>query len=118
MPPETAAPPVNFSVRIEEAIKDLMYLSETDAPFEAVDAASFERVSFNEFFAPLITVYEGANEATRTEAAKFAGLKSLLESRLTNLTVFKFGAINKEIYIIGLDEDKRWRGVKTRAVET
>ncbi len=105
-------------MQIKDAIKDLTYLSEADAPFEMFDPESFEQMNFNEFFAPLVAIYEGSNETVRVRAGRFAELKEMLETHLTNLTVFKFGKINKEIYIVGLDENKKPVGLKTSAVET
>ena len=115
---QTEPPAANFSVRLKDAIKDLTYLSETDALFEMFDPESFQQINFNEFFAPLTAVYEGSGETARLRAKRFARLKELLETHLTDLTVFKFGRINKEIYIVGLDENKKSVGLKTRAVET
>ena len=115
---QTEPPAADFSAQLKDTIKDLTYLSETDAPFEIFDSENFRQIKFTEFFAPLTAIYEGSDETVRARAARFAKLKQMLESHLTNLTVFKFGKINKEIYIVGLDENEKMIGLKTLAVET
>jgi hypothetical protein len=123
---------------LAEASAGLIYISETDAeitPFEggqtgAVTAAELlaqaghaadapvEERGFEEIFARLTRVYEGADEAHVATAGRFAALKSVLEQNLRGLKVFKVGKIQLDVYIVGLDAEGNLSGVQTKAVET
>jgi hypothetical protein len=123
---------------LSEALQGLIYISETDAgitPFEGgpageVTAANLlaqagaagdspvEERGFEEIFARLTRVYEGAGEEQAATAGRFAALKNLLEQNLRDPKVFKVGKIQVDVYIVGLDADGNLSGVKTRAVET
>jgi len=123
---------------LSEASAGLIYISETDAgitPFEggpagavtaaellaqaghAGDAAVEER-GFEEIFARLTRVYEGADEEHIATAARFAALKAAMEQNLRDLKVFKVGKIQLDVYIVGLDAEGNLSGVQTKAVET
>jgi hypothetical protein len=123
---------------LSEASAGLIYISETDSgitPFEggpagAVTAAELlahtghagdapvEERGFEEIFARLTRVYEGADEEHIATAGRFAALKSVMEAGLRDLKVFKVGRINVDIYIVGLDAEGNLSGVQTKAVET
>lgn len=127
-----------FLEKLKEAAKGLIYLSETDSevlPFigeksETVDVksllkqidiasdANISEVDFEEFFENL-TKFEDWFDKEETETAeKFLKLKNLLEANLSDLRVFKFGNIEIEIYVVGLDKNNKLLGIKTKAVET
>jgi hypothetical protein len=123
---------------LTEASAGLIYISETDGeitPFEggpagAVTAADLlaqtghesgapvEERGFEEIFARLTRVYEGADEEHVARAGRFAALKSVMEQNLRDLKVFKVGKIQLDVYIVGLDAEGNLSGVKTKAVET
>lgn len=127
-----------FKNSLSEALNGLIYMSETDAsiePFEggpagAVTAqdllpmtgtpgdAQVEERGFDEIFARLTRVYEGASEEATAKAARFEALKQLMAANLSDPKVFKVGRINVDIYMVGLDGEGNLSGVKTRAVET
>lgn len=123
---------------LSEASAGLIYISETDAeitafeggPAGAVTAgdllaqtgqasdATVEERGFEEIFARLTRVYEGAGEEQVATAGRFAALKAVMEAGLRDLKVFKVGKINVDIYMVGLDADGNLSGVQTKAVET
>jgi hypothetical protein len=124
--------------KIAHACDGLVYISETDAPIKAFLSEQtteethekilshlaikhdepVEEINFDLFFERLTTEkdWHGAKEKARAE--KFRALKRLLEDDLSELKVFKFGRVRKEIFIVGLDKDGRLVGAKTEAVET
>jgi hypothetical protein len=125
-----------FIGQIEEIVKDLYYISETDSelfPFAGESAenvsaetilkqlgrnAPVEERNFEDFFKRLTEIQEWfGDEETRT-ANKFSELKELLMKNLRDIKVFKIGKIEVDIYIVGLDKDNILKGVWTRAVET
>ena len=123
---------------IDNLTKNLIYISETDAPIipftldnaAAVTAAevlrqtgheareTVETVDADAFFARLTTIREWFGPREKKTAERFAALKVELENELIDLKVFKIGKIQVDIYVVGLDKKGRLAGVKTKAVET
>ena len=52
------------------------------------------------------------------EGEGFAALYETLQEVLTDLTVYRCGAANRTLYVVGRDAHGRLAGFKTRAVET
>ncbi len=112
---------------IRKACEGLTYPSETDVPFDAVwwpaetgtarvaierhaaKGATIETVPVPVFFKEL----EGAEESGR-----YRELRRVLESTLSELTVFRVGAIRIDVYLVGRLRSGAWAGVHTVSVET
>ncbi|MFZ1700086.1 MAG: nuclease A inhibitor family protein [Pyrinomonadaceae bacterium] len=122
---------------IEKATEGLIYVSETDAHVVAFAAAettatpetilqhlgidgdaSVEEMSFEAFFDRLSTIKEWHGEREKAKAKKFLALKKLLEKDLRDLTVYRVGRVQIDIYVVGIDAEGRVIGVTTKAVET
>jgi Nuclease A inhibitor-like protein len=124
--------PYDDLAELKAAAKDLLYPSETDAPFDVFrwgPAASardllakhvepgkrVETVSMANFFGEL----EGTDNPER-----FDRLRRVLDSNLTDLQVFRVGAIRIDVYVIGKIRSvpsaggDDWAGVHTVSVET
>lgn len=136
--------PENLSAKLTAAIKDLYYISETDAPFETFvwqrekDAEPFSEVSaadvlrfagkdanttvreqsLEDFFRTPTTEQDWHGDEEKETVRRFRELKNLLETELKNAKVFKVGEIEMDVYIVGIDADGNLAGVKTKAVET
>ncbi len=128
----------NLAKQIETAAAGLVYMSETDAkitPYigwatktnttaeilkqagEPADAA-IEEKDFNAFFAHLTEIQDWFGDDEKETAQKFVRLKEVLENNLRELKVYKIGKIELNIYAVGLDENDKLLGIKTKAVET
>lgn len=81
-----------------------------DAPVETKTAADFFRVAASEA--------EWKNAEQLKEARRFKSLLRLLEKNLTDLKVFRVGAVNIPVYVAGRGASGNWLGVSTRVVET
>ncbi len=123
---------------IEEATKDLYYMSETDAKVEAffggkignLTRESFlnqiganenqqvEEREFEKFFERLIKVQDWYGDYERETAKKYEQLRKVMKENLRELKVFRIGRIEIDIYVVGLDSQGNVMGVKTKAVET
>ena len=110
-------------------IDGLLYPSEDDRPFEAVDwgtgpasagaavaqnvpaAAIIDRLTLAAFFDPL---------RGTTDAVRFAALHRGLAAGLADPWAFRVsdGSAEVQIFLIGRDGDGRWVGVRTASVET
>lgn len=124
--------------RIREACCGLVYISETDAPIEFFEGGVVKKLTkktvseqaghpsnsraeesdFDKFFARLTRAEDWHPSERKADAKRFAKLKKILEEELTDLSVFKIGKIQLDIYAVGLDKDGRLIGIKTKAVET
>src|SRR3954454_1846664 len=121
---------------IADSAKGLTYISETDSavePYsggnaETVDVSHFisdktdkikhETLSPENFFGRLAVESDWFGAKEKENAQRFSELEKLLQENLRNLTVFKIGHIQLEIYVVGLDADNILAGIKTKAVET
>jgi hypothetical protein len=124
--------------RIREACRGMVYISETDAPIEFFEGGAVKKMTektvreqaghpsnsrveesdFDRFFTRLTRVEDWHPSERKADAKRFAKLKKILEEELTDLSVFKIGKIQLDIYAVGLDKDGRVTGIKTKAVET
>jgi hypothetical protein len=84
--------------------------SAADASVETRTAAEFFRVAASE------PDWKGAGELAT--ARRFQTLQRLLEENLTDLKVFRVGAVNIPVYVAGRSASGSWLGVSTRVVET
>jgi hypothetical protein len=121
------------------AIKGLLYLSETDSPFEvvhwarreptltAVDLRSLvgrdsdahvEEVGLDQFFHDLTQDQDWHDADDKKTVDQYRNLLAVLKKNLVDSKVFKIGDAELEIYIIGRTTDGDWAGIKTKAVET
>jgi hypothetical protein len=128
----------NLPDQIKKLVRGLYYTSETDAeilPFigEKADSVTEEEIaaqtgsktgqaieerSFDDFFSRLTEMQDWFGEEEKQTAQKFSELKELLQKELKDLKVFKIGAIELDIYVVGLDAQGILCGIKTKAVET
>ena len=123
--------PSEAETAFREAIKGLLYMSETDAPFKLVrweksipqmtptallalskndPRARVEEQTLDEFFTDLVR-----DESESAEQYKC--LLTTLQKHLTNLRVYRIGQVEIGVYILG-EAEGDWQGVKTKAVET
>ena len=97
-------------------------MSESDYPFEVVNwdgsteiTAEFLRSLTNE-------LADSRVEETSVEqflaSGQFERLERFLRKNLTDLKVYKVGAINIPVYIIGKSPEGNWLGLSTRVVQT
>lgn len=128
----------NLKEQIKIAVKDLYYISETDAliqPFIGKQAKTvskqeilsqtkkaadsiIEEKDFAEFFARLTEIQDWFGDEEKEIAQKFVQLKELLEKNLRVLKVFRIGEIQFDVYVVGLDAENNLLGIETKAVET
>lgn len=123
---------------IKNACEGLYYISETDAGINlfvgqtskyvtaaeilkqtdnAANSAVEER-DFSDFFKRLTKIDDWFGDEEKVNAQKFVSLKEVLENNLRELKVFKVGKIRLDVYVVGLDENDKLLGIKTKAVET
>jgi hypothetical protein len=122
---------------LREATRGLTYMSESDYPFEvfnwgaaepsreflrgltgAASDVQVETTTAANFFRVAASEPEWKNAEQLNEARRFQTLLRLLEQHLTDLRVYRVGAVNIPVYVAGRGGSGNWLGVSTRVVET
>lgn len=128
---------------LEEATRGLMFMSESDYPFEVVRwegveeitpeylrgvagqdattaaaAAPVEERTIENFFRVAAGEPEWKGEADLALAKRYQSLVGLLVENLTEVKVYRVGEINIGVYVVGRSDEGNWVGVATRVVET
>jgi hypothetical protein len=129
---------INLRSRIEKACEGLTYMSETDSDVTPIFGKKVSRLtseeilsaigvsantdveiaSAKEFFTRLTSHKEWFTEKQKKNADGFGALKNILEEELDDLKVYRVGKIQIEIYVLGVDKDKKVAGVRMNAIET
>lgn len=125
-------------LKIEQAAQGLLFMSESDYPFQTVywegvreispqflrsltrnvEATPVEVVSIDEFFRNAMSEENRRTEESRREAKKYRDLAQLLKENLDEIKVYRVGKINIPVYIVGRNKTGNWLGISTRVVET
>jgi len=135
---EVETSPEEILKELKSACQDLVYISEIDSevtPFRGPMAEEVSPELISEFFAARMD--EGVEQLTleaffeRLTAEKdwhaernkqaVAGYKKLyqiIKENLTHATVLKFGRVQKQIFVVGIDAEGYLAGVTAKAVET
>jgi Nuclease A inhibitor-like protein len=122
------------------ATADLFWISETDAPFEVllVDvplpakltakkllkclkheaATPIATCDLDTFFQPVLEPQDWHEEEDKENIKRYENVIGLIKQHLTEPQVYRVGAIDITIYILGKTPDNQWVALKTQAVET
>lgn len=137
----TAQPPVlrvaEICDRLQQATADLLWMSESDYPFEVVtwehgidlnpkalfpavtsDNISVETLTLTDFFAPAIAIEDWYEAEELAQVDRYQELLHAIESNLTEVQVFRLGEIEIDVYIVGKTADGELIGLKTQVIET
>lgn len=126
--------------QFQDAVTDLWWTSETDAPFEVIvwpqafeqgfsvpellkltgleTELPIQEIPFEQFFFPALQVQDWYGEEEKADVSRFQLLKALIESHLTEIKVFRMGEIQLDLFILGKTEGNDWIALATQAVET
>jgi hypothetical protein len=123
--------------RFRHATADLLWMSESDYPFEVVTwerdvemtppalfaevtgaDVSIETISLADFFAPALAVEDWYAAEELAQVDRYQELLHEIESNLTQVQVFRVGEIEITVYIIGKTPAGDLVGLKTQVVET
>jgi hypothetical protein len=116
----------------------LLFMSESDYPFEIVYREGQIEVSFeylrelsnqpgdspvevrsvDDFFRVAVSEPAWKGETELAIAKRYQALLRLLKENLDELKVYRVGKINLPVYIIGRSKSGNWLGISTRVVET
>jgi hypothetical protein len=128
----------SIATQLKQASEGLLFLSETDAPFEVIHWPaqgeltppkllqltehspddSVELVSVNDFFAMATQAEDWHDEEEREIVQRFQNLVSVLKQNLSQLQVYRVGSTDIDAYILGVTPSGNWMGLSTQLVET
>lgn len=123
--------------KIKNAATGLVYISETDHPFEVFElptgtltaqqlltalkrepGTKTETQDLDYFFRNMVRTYEGATQEEEQHAERFRQLKVVLQQTLHNITVYRLGEVSIDAVITGIATDGRTIALRTKLVET
>jgi hypothetical protein len=134
----SSLPDREFIVQLEQISQELLWLSETEYPFQIIywqNADNFNENNlmqhynyppetkiviqeFNSFFASATKSETWHNEEEQAEVKKYQALTDFLSANLTDLRVYLLGEIEIDVYILGKTEHKAIAGLATKIVAT
>ena len=122
---------------LREATRGLVFMSESDYPFEvfawggaeptreflrglsrADSSEPVETRGAREFFRAAASEPDWKGEDELAVARRFQALLRFLETSLTDLKVYRVGAVDIKVYVAGRAPSGNFLGVSTRVVET
>lgn len=118
---------------LKQATEGLLYMSESDEPFETVHLEAgkeiiehvrpkadipVQEMSLHRFFKDLTEDKAWHGEEEKRTVKRYRDLFRAINEHLSQVRVMRVGKIQVDIYIVGRTKDGNWAGVKTKAVET
>jgi hypothetical protein len=134
-----AAPPALVDALLDELrrrTEGLLLPSEGDAPITvalleqapspealrvasgAAGDASVEELPLAALFSDLERTHPSQDEQEAAEARRFQELHTLLRERLQEARVYRVGAVEITVWVVGRDEQGRWVGLRSQVTET
>jgi len=107
-----------FREYLAKDLEGLVYISETDAPFEVAPFEMIREVGWNKFFAPLIRENAEMSEEKIALARRYRKVKGFIEANMKRRRIYKFGQTEIHILIVGTDLSGHAMAIRTSAVET
>lgn len=127
-----------LKAQLGEVAQGLLFPSETDAPFvffywhnvqditpeklllitRNKKGTPVEEVPFQQFFEPVTREAEWMDDEERIITRRFQDMSGALTDLLTNVRVFRVGAMDIDVYIIGKTQHGASAGLCTKIVET
>jgi hypothetical protein len=108
---------------LKNASYGLLVMSESDYPFELIKWNGETPITA-EYLCSVSDRPEGTPiEETDTkrflgENERFRKLQAVIESNLADVKVYRIGAIDIPVYIVGRSPEGNWLGVSTRLIQT
>jgi hypothetical protein len=123
--------------RLKQATASLLWVSESDYPFETIawergidmtPTALFPELSApdlpietmitTDFFEPVLNIEDWYGDEELAIVDRYADLLQTIDANLSEVLVYRIGEIDVAIYIVGKTSDGDLVGLKTRSIET
>lgn len=136
-----STPEINqFADKAGPLLPDLLYPSESDEPLELTTcylnqaepltvsqikdwqmlppSVYVEEIPETDFWEPVTTQQDWYEEEEKKRTATFQALKAVVEQALTVRQMFRVGETEKDVYLLGRQENGDRAGLKTKVVQT
>jgi hypothetical protein len=131
--------PEDPALALRTASSGLMYPSESEFPLEVLawkdgardmDEATLLRLAgrpadaqvaradLDGFFEIAAAEQAWHNDTERSAARRYQSLLRILKSALSDIQVFRVGAVEIDVYIVGRTPGGDWAGLQTKVIET
>lgn len=97
-----------FAPTADDVLKNTEHETET----------TIEETTLEKFFYRPTKIEDWFGDEETETAQKFSALQKVIESNLQNVKVFRVGEISIDVYIVGVDADGNFAGLKTTVIET
>lgn len=77
-----------------------------------------EEITVEKFFDRVTKTEDWYGDEENSIVEKFLNLRKLVETNLKNVKVFRLGEIEIDVYLVGVDAEGKFIGLKTTVVET
>ncbi|MER3464489.1 MAG: nuclease [Chitinophagaceae bacterium] len=120
--------------KIKAAAHGLLFMSESDYPFEIVQLngnsvedelkkmsdkeGPITKQNLDDFFRSSTTAYATDGEEQKQNVQRFTNLKKVLSETLNDAQVYRIGSVQIDAFIIGQLSNGSFGGLKTKLVET
>ncbi len=123
--------------RLKQASEGLLWLSESDYPFETVywenvddintkllqvrestPETNIEVRELDKFFSQATAEEDWYNDEEKEECKRYQALVKLLKTHLSNIKVYRVGEVEVNCYILGKTKSGAIAGLSTISVET
>ncbi len=140
VPPQRSPTMTNTIDILKQATDGLLMMSESEYPFEVIFwsgqgkeplttqkilqltnhplSSPIEEVELEYFFRNCAFDKEWHNEIQKAEVKKFKILLQTLKDNLNEIKVYRVGAINIDVYIIGKFSSEDLAGISTKVIES
>jgi hypothetical protein len=128
----------SIATQLKQASNGLLFLSESDAPFEVIHWQTQEQLTpakllqltnhppdapvelrtVDDFFAIATVEEDWHDQDERETVQRFHNLVSILKQNLSQLQVYRVGSIDIDAYIVGVTDGGELVGLSTKLVET
>ena len=127
----------NLVTQLTDLTKDLSFVSESDTTWQitplAIDEPLIEQLytrsgkptdspieerAWADFAARVATVQDWMGDDEKATALRYAALRDFVDANLTEVSVFRIGAIDISIYVVGKTATGEWVAMATQSIET
>jgi Nuclease A inhibitor-like protein len=127
----------NISDILEQASEGLLYISESDYPFEVISWQTIpltpeqilaqtghpkntpvQTVDFDKFFAQATQEKDWYGPEEKATVAKYLQLVETLKGSLKEIQIYRVGETELDVYIVGKTSTGSLAGLSTKVVET
>jgi L-fucose isomerase-like protein len=122
-----------YTLRLQTLTNQLLFMSESEYPWEIMylgykqedikknlgaDARKVDEIELMRLLKNAVKEENWHGEDELATARKYQQLAKLLEEELHAITVFRYGEVEIDVFVVGQLPNGEWVALKTKAIET